>query len=177
MDALILKAEDISLSNVDLHRMTTDDIKILTYDQLSSYDTIDRVLAPHGAVIILYQTSENYGHWVLLFKKNSGSELEFFDSYGLNVDEELDIINEDNLRVHHGIVQPHLTQMLNASNYKVSHNSVKLQKHLSHVNTCGRYVIFRYNNRFMELDEFNKILTKNKHYDADFWVSSLTYFL
>ena len=176
IDKAILKAENIALTGGDIKRIADDKINVLSYEDLEKYNNIDDVLGIHEATAILYQTSEKFGHWIGLFKTGQNS-LEFYDPFGLKIDEELNIDNEFHLRLHQGKIVPHLTHLINQSDYKVHSNTKQLQKQLDHVNTCGRYVGFRIRMRDTKLKDFNDLLTKNKCYDADFWISSLTIFI
>jgi len=174
MDKIILKAENFDLTGADIHRITDGKANIIQYEELENIDDLQQVLQPHGAVVILYTTKKNFGHWVCLFEKGGNKNLEFFDPYGLKVDEELQISNELHLRQHQGQIAPHLTALIESGGYRVSSNTAKLQKFLEHTNTCGRWVSLRIRFRDSSLKQFIKLTTKNKYYDGDFWVSALT---
>jgi hypothetical protein len=173
IDINILKAENFDLSEGDINRITDGRANIMAYEDLERYDNINDILGQYGAVVILYETKKGFGHWVCLFKTGE-THLEFFDPYGLNVDEELKIAPEFNLREHNGVLNPHLSVLIAKSNYKVSYNKTKLQKVLEHTNTCGRHVGMRIRFRDVSLPEYIKLITHNKCFDADFWVSALT---
>jgi hypothetical protein len=172
IDKIIKKSEDIDLSGNDIMRITEGKTNMLSYDKLEEYNNIDEVLGPHGCVVILYQTKENTGHWVCLFKRD-GNVLEFFDPYGLVLDQELPL-STYNLQRHNGVLTPHLTALIKQSSYKVSNNIHKLQEFKHDVNTCGRWVSLRVKWRSKSLSEFIKLLTTNENYNGDFWVSALT---
>jgi hypothetical protein len=174
MDKIIQKSEIISLSGEDLLKIAPN-TKILSYTELRSYTSIDQLLSPHEAVIILYELEINVGHWVSLFKKDTNT-LEFFDSYGLSVDEELKFAKE-NTRIHKGQELNHLSFLIQNSGYGLIENKVQLQKNLEDINTCGRYAAYRILHRHLPLDVFNKLLTENKHYNPDFWISVATFHL
>ena len=55
------------------------DVKVITYDDVKNFDTIDELLAPYDKVAILYKTSDYYVHWVALWKYDN--IIQFFDSY------------------------------------------------------------------------------------------------
>lgn len=175
MDKIIKDSEKFALSGEDLHRIVDGKANILSYEQLENVSSIEELLQPYGASIILYETKENFGHWVCLFEKGEKS-LEFFDPYGLKMDEELNFSNELHLRQHQGVITPHLTALVEAGGYKVKSNTTQLQKFLEDVNTCGRHCGMRLRLRSHSLKEFITLMTKNKEYDADFWVSALTLF-
>ena len=73
--------------------------------------------------------------------KNSGL-LEWFDSYGLGVDKELNFISNFMRRVL-GQSEKQLTKLIDSSPYNCVYNHVQLQTHKSFDNTCGRWVCSR----------------------------------
>ena len=168
----IKKAEQTSLSEDDLRLLTDGKVKVLAYHSLESVNDIDEVLGKDGASIILYQTKESYGHWVSLIKVNE-STLEFFDSLGWKVDQELQF-SDYNIRIHNGQAIPHLTNLIEQSNYKLIQNTTKLQKNSSDDNTCGRWAGLRVRLRDMPLKKFVALFTKTKEFEPDFWISALT---
>lgn len=179
MDKLIKQSEKIDLTGADIHRITDGQCKILAYEELENIESLEQILNPHGCVMILYQTARDFGHWVALFRDdpNNTKNLEFFDPYGLKVDEELDINSEFHLRQHNGVRTPHLSALIEKGNYNVKSNTFRLQKFLKDVETCGRHVGFRIRMREISLNKYIKLLTTNKTYNPDFWVSALTLFI
>lgn len=175
IDKIITNSEKFELSGKDILRITDNKCSILTYEQLEQFETIDDALGEFGAIILLYETKKfNEGHWTALFKVNE-TTLEFFDSYGLCLDCELKIAPEFNVREHNGVLVPHLTKLVNTSHYtKLIYNKTQFQKIAKDVNTCGRYTALRVRMRDLPLKTYTDYLTKNKCYDSDFWVSSMT---
>jgi hypothetical protein len=174
IDKNISKSEQIDLSGADIERITDGKCQIMSYEDLQHIQTLDEVLGEFGSAIILYQTKEDYGHWVSLIKYDDRGIIEFFDPYGYGIDEELKIIEQLHLR-HDGIKPtPHLTALIRQSPYKVKTNTQKLQKISSEINTCGRWCALRVRFKAASLIKFINLMTKNKHYDGDFWVSALT---
>ena len=90
--------------------------------------------------IILIETKQNSGHWTALMKNNG--LLEWFDSYGLGVDKELNFISNFMRRVL-GQSEKQLTKLIDSSPYECVYNHVQLQTHKSFDNTCGRWVCSR----------------------------------
>jgi hypothetical protein len=166
------KAEEIDLTGEDLHRMTDGKSNIIKYSDLRHYNNINDALGQYGACIILHEEEMNYGHWVLLFKVNN-TTLEHFDSYGLTIEQELRIAPQTTDEQG----RPLLSTLINKSGYKLIENLHQLQRKKEDVNTCGRFVVVRLRFRDEPLNEFIKLLTKNHHFDPDFWVSALTYLL
>jgi len=172
IDKDILRAEDYDLSDDDILRITDNKTKIFLYSDLEQVDNIDDILNPYGCCVILYQLEANVGHWVRLIKHKNNT-LEFFDPYGMSIDEELKN-SKYNLRRHRGVITPHLTALIDKSNYKLISNDFKLQKFKEHTNTCGRWVSMRIRFKDVSLGKFIKLFTDNKCYDGDFWISAMT---
>jgi len=172
IDAKIKKAEDYDLTDSDILRITDYKTKILLYSDLETIDNIDEILEPYNCCVILYQLEINIGHWICLIKQNN-NEIEFFDPYGLQIDTELKY-SDFNLRRHQGQIVPHLTALLDKSNYHIKSNKVQLQEFKEHINTCGRYVSMRIRFRTVPINKFIELFTKNKCYNSDFWVSAMT---
>jgi hypothetical protein len=165
---VIERAEAISLSDDDIRRICENKVKILLYEDLAKFDTIDDALGEHGAMIILYQSKANYGHWVSVFKVDNQT-LEFFDSFGFKIDQELPFF-EYNLR--QGV--PHLSHLIQHSNYKVISNDIDFQTIRKDINTCGRYASLRIKMKTTPLKQFQALLLNNPDNNPDFYVSALT---
>lgn len=172
MDKLLKNAESIDLTGNTIFDILNGDVNIYEYKDLSQFSDIDDVLHTHHKAVILYETKEQFGHWVGLFRVDDRT-LEFFDPYGLEVDEELNLIGE-NIRESLGEIIPHLSYLIMESGYDLIQNTTRLQKFLEDVNTCGRHVSVRLNLCHIPLDEYIKLLTTNKCYNADLWVSAMT---
>ena len=172
IDLNIKKSEQYDLSDNDILRITDNKTKIFLYSDLENVNTIDEILQPYGCCVILYQLEANIGHWVCLIKRGD-RKIEFFDPYGFAIDEELKY-SKYNLRKHNGKIVPHLTALLEKSNYSIKSNTVKLQQFKEHVNTCGRYCALRIRFKDVSINKFIELFTKNKYYNSDFWVSAMT---
>jgi hypothetical protein len=179
MDQVIKNAENISLDDKDLTNICyPQTVKIIFYSELDKYETIDDLFRVNGDnIIILYRTTNNYGHWVSLL--NYGNYIEYFDSYGGKPDYMIELAKET-IRLTQNDAIPHLTYLLNLAKNRnrkrIIYNSVKLQKFHQHVNTCGRHAALRIKLRHIELHEYQKLLTHNK-YDPDMTVTYLTYLM
>lgn len=173
IDRIIKDGEVFNLSGEDILRITDGKTNILQYEKLDSVVSLDEVLSPHRALVLLYQTAERFGHWVVLLDKGN-KNLEFYDPYGLDVDEELNIDNEFHLRIHGGVITPHLSALIEKGGWRVTYNKERLQQMLEDVNTCGRYCALRVRFRDSSMEKFNGLLKDNKHYEPDMWVTALT---
>jgi hypothetical protein len=174
IDKLVAKQKTKSLSSSEVKRLCNGKVKIITYPELTKYKTLDQLLKPYGAIIILYLTSENYGHWVACFMRDK-KNVEFFDSYGLIVDSELKFAPQY-FRKEHNMVYPHLTYLLLKSGYKVHYNNHKLQSDKRDTSTCGRHCAVRIMLRHLKIEDYVKLL-KNEYRDPDYIVTALTLFI
>lgn len=120
----------------------------ILYDQLKQYKNIQDLMSL-GAVVILLQIERPHapkvGHFILLL--DHGNHYEHFDSYGLTMDEEIQITQEH-----------HLTKIFQMSRKKIVDNTTRLQQIREDINTCGRWVVARYLLKGLELDDFLKLI-------------------
>lgn len=174
MDKLIARSESKSFSGKDLIRLCDGKVRILEYSQLADARSLNEVLGRKGAVIILYETRKNYGHWVGLFRVDKRT-VEFFDPYGLMPDEELGFI-DDNFREESGQSVPHLTALLAASRDKIIYNQFPLQKLAKNTSTCGRWCGLRIALRQLPLADFVALFV-GQQFSPDWYVSALTMFV
>lgn len=158
MDAIIKKtAESYPLTGEDINKLTNNKCNIWAYSQITD-KSLDEILGNNrSAIILLEYTGTSIGHWVALFEHQNGV-IEYYNSLGFPIDYQQD--------------KQILTQKLYG--YRVIQNKQQLQSKSSDINTCGRYAVLRLNYRNISLQDFNKLLTQNKAYDADFWVSIAT---
>lgn len=180
LENIIKNLEDVDLSGMDILRISQYAVHIYTYEEILNFNTIEELLGPKKAAIILYQTKSNYGHWVLIMETTGenptqpqNKHIEFFDPYAFNIDEELKFSNY-NLKMHNGQIIPHLSLLVLKSGIPVKVNTYKLQKFAKHVNTCGRWCAVRALYRNIPLYQFVGMFTSNSCYDPDFWISTIT---
>jgi hypothetical protein len=162
---------DYSLSSKDIKDFLDNKIRVIVYRELSKFQNIDQLLDPYDGCVILYETEHGYGHWTLLMRTRWG--IEFFDSYGVRIDDQISAIRE-NYRDIKGQLVPHLTMMILNSGYDhIISNKHPLQKKSMNIQTCGRWCIFRYINRFSDLRSFLKLFDAYKLGDKDKLVTRL----
>lgn len=161
---------EIALSNYDILQMINYKSNLMTYPELTKYDNLDEALGKYGALVLLYETKQNYGHWVCIFKVNKNT-VEHFDSYGYKPDDELKFI-PNYFRKLNNEWYPHLTSLLYYSKYTVIYNEYRLQKKKKGINTCGRWVVTRLNYRMIPQDVFANFFLEYK--DPDKLVTYLT---
>jgi|SRR5580658_1094211 hypothetical protein len=149
---------DKAFSNEDISNYLNSHVKIVPYDQLINYDTIDELLEPYNKVALLYLTKQNFGHWCCLWL-NKGI-LNFFDSYGGVPDSELKMIPQY-FKAQSNQLKPALTYLMYNGPYPVNYNQYRLQKFAEGVNTCGRWVCVRLKYPDITEDKFYDLFTED----------------
>lgn len=133
---------------------------ILEYGQLRAINSLNELLGRERAAVILFETREHFGHWVCIHQTGNKTA-EFFDPYGLEMDEELKFVPE-NMRYVLGEATPHLSHIVKKSGWDVVSNKTQLQRFKEHVNTCGRWVSARLRLRKMPLRVFVRVFTSGQ---------------
>lgn len=165
----IKKATPLSFSALQnmVGPINTKHCRWIVYDDLQKFEDIEELMSL-GAVIILLEIesprSPPVGHFVCLL--DHGNHYEHFDSYGLDIDEELKLSQEK-----------HLTNIFRNSPKKIISNTKRLQTFRDDVQTCGRWVVVRYLLKHLELDEFLGIFYHLKPQTPDEMVVIFSYLL
>jgi len=138
----VKKIEKVATTPLDNFQLNDylPNVPIITYNELQKYNSIEQIL-PHNNsyAVILYQNSENSGHWTALFRKDNN--IYFFCSYGSKVDEPLNWISKkENNKL--GINAPYLSILLNKTKMPVYYNKISHQDEDRRVSTCGRFVVY-----------------------------------
>ena len=148
----------ISLSDKQLEQMTG--CKVLLYEELYKYETLEFLLdANNGKVILLYISKDDpdYGHWCCILKTNYGKDkkecVEWSDSYGLKPDEEMKFSS-----AVHGQQFNYLSLLMLDSPYVLTYNNHKFQQEKNNINTCGWHCACRLLNNNKSLDGYKKYL-------------------
>lgn len=167
MDYLIENAETVDLTGEDIVKICEGKVKVVPYHELANVNSIEELLKPFDAVILLYEVKQNFGHYTALLIDPDGN-LEFFDSYGFAPDQELNYAKYDNT--------PYLTNLLKKYNGNIVYNNYQFQEWVKDVNTCGRWTStrIRFGKKY-NLSQFQKLFSNLKFYNGDWLVSSLTY--
>ncbi len=175
MENIIKELKKESFSGNDILTACDGKTKIITYPELYDYRNIDDVLYPHDCCVLLYETKKSYGHWTCLIKHDMDNTIEFFDSYGFFIDEQLEFIPEE-FRKKNNEVFPILSKMLVDSDYKIIYNPIRVQKYKDDVSSCGRHVAFRLILKHLSLKSYIKLITSD-NMDTDSLVTYLTAFI
>ena len=91
MDELIKQLYKVDLSLDDVQALTRSKAKIILYDNLTIDDNILTVIGPTNRAILLFPTESGSpnGHYLCLIYYKDIQTLLHFDSYGLDVQQEL----------------------------------------------------------------------------------------
>ena len=140
-----------SMDDGDVHHYLPH-AKILKYNELKKYKTIEQLLPKHKSYfILLYPVqSETSGHWVCLTRFDK--TIEYFDSYGNKPDVPL------SWSTNYKNNERHLSKLLNKCKLPMVYNTISFQsKRDLAISTCGAYVVFR----ILTLLEMNANLQQN----------------
>jgi len=148
-------------------------IQVCTYPELARFQSWDAALGSAGALIVLFLTqSANEGHWTTMFKGGGGNE--FFDPLGLAMDSERRIIGSAQAQSL-GESQPQYSRLAATASSPVTVSRTDFQRNAPDINTCGRWVACRLQNRRMSDPEFRAWVGQQVAAfggDADAWVAS-----
>jgi len=162
--------KSIALSDKDVMQLVEGRAKVILYSELHKYKTLDELLEPYGAIFLLYELKKDYGHWCAVFKQDENT-IEFFDSYGNYLDNQLKWIPK-NFRKISDQWYPHLTALFYNSPYKnLTYNEYPFQHKGNQISTCGRWSSLRLVMRNLPLNIFADVF---KHANSDDIVTYLT---
>lgn len=164
-----------SLSNKEILKLIKHKANLISYTQIHGYKSLDDLMGPYGACIILYETKQNYGHWCCIFKLDDNA-VEFFDPYGIFPDHELFWIKKE-FRVRTKQNYPYLSHLMMGSVYILTFNHYRFQKYEKGINSCGRWCALRLIFRKLPLQAFIEIFDKDRPYTKDFYVTLLTNYI
>lgn len=154
---------DYMVSSADLKNMLGDDLKIIRFGDLKNYNNIYELLPKKKDYCVIFYTDDikngvNIGHWTCLLRYKN--YFEFFDSYGLKVDDELKFISPVKKK-QFGEEEDYLMKLLKPVRHDYNHHD--FQAWDDNVTTCGRWVItriFLFKNGVIKQDEFFDIMKK-----------------
>lgn len=107
--------------------------------------------------IILYSSdiNPNSGHWCMLHHtvdNNNNKVIEFFDSYGMEPDQALKIMQNN--------YNPIIIKWLINTNKKIAYSDIELQASGNNIMTCGRHCVVRYMFNKYSADDYATCLKK-----------------
>lgn len=167
----VINAIHMPLSDKNIINLLNNDCFILLYKDLNKYNNIDDLFNKSNNIIILYQTTCNYGHWVALINHNK--YIEFFDSYGFFPEDPKQFMTKKWL-VRSGQDNNYILYLLSTSNKKCIYNNKKMQDSRPYVATCGRHCVIRIKLKHMSLKKYQQLMLKNGEFNSDFLVTYFT---
>ena len=150
------KQQPITDANIHELVVKKNNLKVRDYASLSSKDSLHSLLPHPGTGVVLFWRNKKseIGHFNLLMRhQTSGAhdskhEFEFFDSYGFTIQEVAAKTSHDGGKKLLGLLKGH----------RCFHGRHKFQSRTGDVNTCGRYVAFRFNCEAFSYDRFKQLL-------------------
>lgn len=153
------EAKAYPLGDDDINKILEPDTHIFTYPYLKQVKDIDEIFDPYGRAMMLYLTeNERTGHWVCLIRRPH--EIEFFDPYGVGVDEQL-AWNGKGKRIELEQERPLLSKLLREKGLPVVYNKTKFQKVDEDIATCGRHCVIRLLFKDLPLPKYAKMIEKS----------------
>ena len=172
MDELVKQIYKVDLNLDEVQALTRGKAKIILYDNLTIDDNILSVIGPTNRAILLFPTESGSvnGHYLCLIYYKDIKTLLHFDSYGLDVTEELRYSSSRHVKRN---ALGYLYNKLRGYGYKVLFNTYKYQQMVNGVNTCGRHVATRLRFHYLNNNEYAKLLL-NQSISPDYLVSIIT---
>jgi hypothetical protein len=150
-----------SLSGDEILNSMNNKCNLITYKDIINYNTIEDLLGKYKKCVLLYHTSQNYGHWTCIYEYKK--TIYFFDSYGVIPDDELKFLCKD-LKEELNSNHRYLTKLLYDSSKKIEYNEYQLQEKKEGINTCGRHCINRLRYPQISVDDYYKIFKDASKY-------------
>lgn len=134
--------------------------KVVTYDKLYKYKSIDKVWGPDKCFILLYLTKPDYGHYVAVFKRDK-KNIEVFDPYGdMHIDQQLEYV-PIHMRNKLNENYPYLSNLLVKTGANIHFNTHPFQQYSDKISVCGRWGMMRILKRKLTIDQFFKWIKEN----------------
>ncbi len=157
-DKLVEQIEEIPLSGDDLISISRClNMKRSTwmlYDDLSKHESVDDIFSDkYEAIYVLMMirtqdpTQSQVGHWVCFIYHRDKDEYYWYDSYAIDIAEELALTHEPNTIIK-------LTKNINL----MALNQHKHQIFRDDVNTCGRHVVLRSVFWHLDNNQYHKLV-------------------
>lgn len=156
-------------SKKDILYMLGGRVNVVTYNQIQNYETLEDLLNPYQTVVILYpnpsddpEIEAEVGHWTCLFVMPRSNVLQYFDSYGVYMDEKVGEYNEEDegVKLHKRTpMEPALLKLILESKYADStcFNNTQYQSMTLNVATCGLWCVSRIKNNNMMEEEYEML--------------------
>lgn len=176
-------------SRQDILHMLDNKIRVVLYNEIDQFKTLEELLTPFGSAVILYPNfgQPEVGHWCCIFCNTSGTYLEFFDSYGCYIDGKIkeydDCVDKVSSQGFHPPqkIEPALLKLIDESKFNdnaLHYNDVPYQNKNVDTNTCGLWCVMRLKNKHLIDDQFEKIylnIPVSRNRDPDLVVSDIIF--
>ena len=172
MDELIKQLYKVDLNLDEVRALTRNKANIIMYDDLTIDDNILKVIGPTNRAILLFPTEAGSvnGHYLCLIYYKDIKTLLHFDSYGLDVQQELKYSTSRHVQRD---TLAYLYNKLRGYGYKVIFNTYKYQQMINGINTCGRHVACRLRFHYLNNNEYAKLML-NQSNSPDYIVTIIT---
>lgn len=157
--------------------------RAIRFGDIAKYSSINELMMGEDGridplLLIIYTSSDNFGHWVALTIDKDRNRINYFNSYGSFIDEAIDNIPEEHKKESNQSF-PHLLKLLSESKYEVHWNDKPLQSMINEegkiINTCGRWVgLFMNKTPEVTIEEFGKNFMKFPELERDALIVELT---
>jgi hypothetical protein len=153
-----------SLSDADIRHILGQNTKIVEFKDLDTFENIYELLPNEkDFVIILVESKDNSGHWVMLIR--DGNRIEQFDSYGCPLETELNFISSAMNRML-GQSKQEFHQLMRTIDEEdeLVYNKSRLQAEDPNIATCGRHCCLRglMHNLGYSLEEYLQFLEDHR---------------
>lgn len=166
------QAKEYALSDDDIRKLLGGGIKITTYPDLDKVHHLNDLFDRQGrAILFIPQTDQTSGHWTAMIK--SGREVEFFDPYGEEPEEQKSTLSADKLHQLE-MTEPLLAKLLDNSGCRIHFNKVQLQELQNNVNTCGRHCVCRLLYYKFPIERYREMIKRSGE-SPDEFVCKMTY--
>jgi len=170
----ITKAEDIELEFNEMKAICLGDVSIIEFTNLAHYTSWQDLFIESKNVIIYWEVeSNNIGHYTALIYRAESSTIEFFDSYGLNMDNVYKFATYAYRSTRGDNSLKDLLLSASEQKIRIITNSYVFQHESTHINTCGRHSALRLRFSDLPLNKYVELI-KTSNMDADQVVSLLT---
>ena len=136
------------ITDANIRELIGKPVKIRSVAGLTANDSLPKLCPQVGTGVILFwqEKSGEVGHWNLVLRHKD--HYEFFDSYGFLP------VQVANKTTHDGGKK--CMALLKGHNVRFGRH--QFQKKAGDVQTCGRFVAFRYNCHAFDYNEFKKLM-------------------
>jgi hypothetical protein len=149
-------------SRKDIEYMLGGQVRVIAYDELDNFNTIEELLYPYMSVVILYPNGPqgDVGHWTCCFTSIGSDRLEYFDSYACFIDSKIEEYNNGDDRFHRPQpIYPRLLELILNSHYahNMHYNEYEFQSANIATACCGLWCVVRLKSKHLNENMFRKL--------------------